>query len=810
MTPPDDADDGQGALLPALAGARRKAASATAEVRRREARAPVEPATHLPVARVLVDVPLAHLDRPFDYLVPETMSDRVVSGSRVKVRFAGQDVDGFVLERVAESDHPGRLAPLRRAVSAEPVLTPEVARLTGLVAARYAGTRSDVLRLAVPPRHATVEKEARRPRAGSVPDGARAEDTPAGGPRSGGSSTGDAETDGASPSAPTAGASTGAPTAGASTGASPGAPTAGASTGAPTAGASTGASPDAPTAGSSTGASAGASQGGGTTEVQPDGPAAWWRRYPGGESLAAAWAGPAVPSTAGRRPEAPAEMARAVWTVAPGDDWATGLAHAAAATLSAGKGSVLCVPDTRDLARLDAALTAVLGPDRHVTLSADLGPAPRYRAFLAVARGDVRVVAGTRAAAFAPVHDLGLVGQWDDGDDLYAEPRAPYPHTREVLLLRAHDTGAAVLLAARARSVEAGALVTSGWAREVVADRAEVRRRAPRVSVTGDRDVEIERDPHARAARIPSTAHAAIRDGLQVGPVLVQTPRLGYAAALTCRTCRTPARCRRCQGPLVLPRAGEAPTCRWCGQADPGHACRVCGDQAVRVPVVGDRRTAEELGRAFPRVPVRRSSGDHVLDRVGPEPALVIATPGAEPEAEDGYAAVVLLDTWLLLARVDLRAGEEAARRWFNAAALARPAERGGRVVAVGEPSEPALQALVRWDPASLAVREAEDRSAAHLPPASRLAVLTGDPQAVEDVLTVLELPDGAEVLGPVAVDPGGAVPPAGRDPEARVVVRVPRASGAALSRSLLEVQGVRAARKLPTVRVQVDPWALG
>ena len=65
-----------------------------------------------------------------------------------------------MLERVAESDHPGRLAPLRRAVSAEPVLAPEVAALSALVAERYAGTRSDVLRLAVPPRHATTEKEA--------------------------------------------------------------------------------------------------------------------------------------------------------------------------------------------------------------------------------------------------------------------------------------------------------------------------------------------------------------------------------------------------------------------------------------------------------------------------------------------------------------------------------------------------------------------------------------------------------------------------------------------------------------------------
>src|SRR5262249_56636591 len=79
-------------------------------------------------------------------------------------------------------------------------------------------------------------------------------------------------------------------------------------------------------------------------------------------------------------------------------------------------------------------------------LSAGLGPAERYRRWLAVARGEVRVAAGTRAAMFAPVADLGLVVLWDDGDDLHAEPRAPYPHAREVLALRAHRARAAALI----------------------------------------------------------------------------------------------------------------------------------------------------------------------------------------------------------------------------------------------------------------------------------------------------------------------------------------------------------------------------
>ena len=698
--------DEQDELIPGLEQAREVAAAATARTRAKEQKRPaVEPAEVDPVARVVVDVPLAHLDRPFDYLVPERLAGSVVPGSRVKVRFAGQDVDGFVLERVASSDHPGRLAPVRRSVSPEPVLSPDVAELSAQVAARYAGTRSDVLRLAVPPRHATVEKKP----------------TPEVGPWPGAS--------GAAESA-----------------------------------------------------------------------AAWWGRYDRGAALVAGLG-------------ALAGAPRAVWTALPGEDWATGLAHAAAATLAGGKGSVLCVPDVRDLARLDGALTEVLGADRHVLLTADLGPAARYRSFLSVSRGAVQVVAGTRAAAFAPVRDLGLVAIWDDGDDLYAEPRAPYPHTREVLLLRSHATGCGVVVGGTARSVEAAALVRSGWAEPVEASRALVRESAPTVAVTGATDRELERDPTTRWARLPHTAHAAIRDALQQGPVLVHTPRAGYATSLVCDTCREPARCRVCSGPLQLTRPDLPPSCRWCGTPEPERSCPVCGGRGLRAPVLGDRRTAEELGRAFPGVPVRRSSRDRVVDAVDDTPALVIATPGAEPHAAGGYAAVVLLDTWLPLARADLRASEEAVRRWFNAATLARPSTRGGRVVAVGDPGRPELQALVRWDPAGFAERELDDRADAHLPPGSRLAVLTGTEDAVAAASSSLTLPRGAELLGPVPAPegPGERRGDDGPDePQVRLVVRVPRSTGAALSRSLVEMQGVRSAKKLPPVRVQVDPYALG
>ena len=67
-------------------------------------------------------------------------------------------------------------------------------------------------------------------------------------------------------------------------------------------------------------------------------------------------------------------------------------------------------------------------------------------------------------------------------DDLHAEPRAPYPHVRDVLVLRAHGVGAALLVGGFARTAEAHLLVESGWAREVVADRGAVRAAMPRIA----------------------------------------------------------------------------------------------------------------------------------------------------------------------------------------------------------------------------------------------------------------------------------------------------------------------------------------
>ncbi len=684
-------------------------------VRKARVRAAPEPAEVDPVARVCVEVALPHLDRPFDYLVPEPLSSAAAPGTRVRVRFSGKLVDGWVLERVATSEHTGRIERITKVVSADPVLAPEIAVLARAVADRWAGTLADVLRAAVPPRHAAAEAALD---AEGTPDQAFVAPVPADDP----------------------------------------------------------------------------------------GP---WAPYTGGPALVRRVGDPAVAFTE----ELPGP--RAVWTSLPGTDPVDAVAHLVAAAAAAGRGVLVVAPDARDVARLELALTAALGHDAFRVLTADLGPSARYRAFLEVRRAQVKVVLGTRAAVFAPVADLGLVVLWDDGDDSLAEPHAPYWHAREVLAIRSTITGAALVIGSTSRSVEAAALVEQGWAREVVAPRTEVRRLAPRfVTVGGDSD--LARDEAAKSARLPHAAWDAARDALTRGPVLVQVPRRGYVPALACQTCRALARCRHCHGPLGVSSGHAVPVCAWCGRLAGDWACASCGGTRLRAVSVGERRTAEELGRAFPGVPVRTSgrdpSGRGVLDTVDGRPALVVATPGAEPRAEGGYAAALLLDGRVVLDRPDLRAGEEAVRRWTAAVALVRTAAEGGVVVLVADPGLAPVQAVVRSDPAGFAARELDERQQLRLPPAWRVAEIVGAPDDVQDFLGHLRLPDGASVLGPVPVEPGRRPGRDGAgDARARALVVAPRTAGPELALALKAAASVRSARKEGgPVGVRVDPADLG
>ena len=447
--------------------------------------------------------------------------------------------------------------------------------------------------------------------------------------------------------------------------------------------------------------------------------------------------------------------------------WAKLLAAAAAHMLAAGRSTILVVPDHRDLDRLLAALDEVVPAEAVVRHDSRQTNPDRYRAFLRTLEDAPCIVVGNRSAVYAPVV-AGLVAVWDDGDPLLGEPLSPYVNARDAALVRRELEGSALLFVGHTRTTDVERLVALGWLQDIRA----ARRVLPRVVLSTPQEME-----QPTAQRMPSSAFLAARDAAAEGPVLVQVSRPGFSPSLVCAQCRAPARCPHCGGPLGARHRGAVPVCGWCGRSASAWSCTHCSSTKLRLASSGSERTADELGRAFPGVRVIVADSAHPVERVTDKPALVVATRGAEPIADGGYRAVVLLDGPRMLQAPDLRVAESCLRWWSNAAALAAP---GAPVHLVGV-NGAAAKALATWNQAGHARSELESRAPLHMPPTARVALVQGSAAAVGralSALTELALPADA-VLGPVPVETDD-VPP-----RVRALVRFEYGAGARVATAL-------------------------
>lgn len=460
-------------------------------------------------------------------------------------------------------------------------------------------------------------------------------------------------------------------------------------------------------------------------------------------------------------------------------NWAVTLAAAAASTLAGGRTAILAVPDYRDQEQLEAALRAVLPPERVVRLDARQSNPDRYRAFLSALADTPLAIVGNRSVVYAPARTLGLIAVWDDGDPLHSEPLSPYVHTRDAALLRQEEQGCALVIMGHSRSTEVERLVEVGWLRSVSPNPIVLPKIVPTVQQSGG-------DRLAAQARIPSSAWQTARAALEHGPVLVQVARPGYAPRLACADCQQTARCMRCEGPLSQKSARAVPACSWCGALAVNWRCSHCDGEKLRFVGTGATRTAENLGRAFPGVRVIVADGERPILSVGAEPALVIATRGAEPVAAGGYRAILLLDGERMVARESLRVAEDCLRWWSNAVALAAG---GATTVLVGVGGALA-SALVTWRHADFARAELADRRRLRFPPAVRVATLTGTVDAVSKAIATVGI-DPSDVLGPV--DVGGST--------VRTILRFDYVRGAEVA-STLRAEIIKAAtsRRRPPV----------
>jgi primosomal protein N' (replication factor Y) len=400
------------------------------------------------------------------------------------------------------------------------------------------------------------------------------------------------------------------------------------------------------------------------------------------------------------------------------------LVEAAVATCTSGDGALVLAPSQDWAAR-----TA----DRLGRRGHDVALLPEGWAY-AAAGG--RVTVGTRSAAWAPVPQLSVVVVVDAHDEAHGEQRAPTWNAVVVAAERAERSSARCLLISPCPTLEAlawGRLVAGsrraerqGWATLEVVDR---RKEDPRSGLFSERLVRL-----IRAAR-PAPADR----------VVCVLNRTGRGRLLACATCGELGRCERCEGPLAQTDATEIMRCRRCGHERP-NVCAACGSQRWRVLRPGVSKVREEL-EALAGVPVREVSSETADSDGALDDAAVTVGTEAVLHRFRGAGAVVFLDFDQELLAPRYRAGEQALALLARASRVVGGRTGRGRVlVQTRLPGNEVIDAALHADPGRLAAVDAERRSALGLPPATALALVSGQSAGayVEGLAT-----QAVDVLGP-------------------------------------------------------------
>jgi primosomal protein N' (replication factor Y) len=393
------------------------------------------------------------------------------------------------------------------------------------------------------------------------------------------------------------------------------------------------------------------------------------------------------------------------------DDEAAACVDAVGACLSGGRDALVIVPEGSPVPATARAVVSAAAGAALLHVSGDRRE--RYRRWLEMAAGRYRVVVGTRPAVFGPVRSLGLVWIHRDAHPAHREERAPRHHARDVALARARLEGAVCVLAGVAPGPEAAALADDGRARVVRAPRARERAAAPLVEAVAP----AEEDRSPRLASLLRSASGAF----------LLLSRRGYGVARRCRVCGSPVRCAACAGPVGI-REGR-PVCVVCGTE---AACPACGSTSFGVERGGTERL-QEWTRQLTSLPVTRVDAGE--DAIPPaEGAVVVGTAAAVKDfGPRRVSLVAVLDADRARRRAGLDAPSQALATWMEAAAWAGPrGERGRVLVHTREPGDPAVQALVRWDPWLLHRAERRRREEAGFAPGFPVFRVTGRPGLAE------------------------------------------------------------------------------
>ena len=412
--------------------------------------------------------------------------------------------------------------------------------------------------------------------------------------------------------------------------------------------------------------------------------------------------------------------------------------------LARGRQALVLVPEIGLTPQTLARFRTRLGVPVHA-LHSGLNDGERAATWMAAARGQARVIVGTRSAVFVPLPEAGLVVVDEEHDGSYKQFDGIRYHARDFAIVRARALEVPIVLGSATPSLESLHNAQAGRHAHL-----RLRHRAGDAKPPAVRIVDVRKRP--LQAGLSSEALDAIRVALDAGgQVLVFKNRRGYAPALLCHDCGWSAQCRRCDASMTVHAHGRRLQCHHCGaRAAAPLACPDCASLALQPQGNGTERIEEDLAARFAEVPVLRidrgsTHGRDALQKhfatLGDDPGILIGTQMLAKGHDLGnlrLVVVVGIDEGLFSA--DFRSGEKLAQLLVQVAGRAGRADKPGSVLLqTHHPEHPLLNTLVAGGYHAFAEIELAQREAAGFPPFAHLALLRAEAKHADPPMQFLQ-----------------------------------------------------------------------
>jgi primosomal protein N' (replication factor Y) len=405
--------------------------------------------------------------------------------------------------------------------------------------------------------------------------------------------------------------------------------------------------------------------------------------------------------------------------------------HSTGIALDRGKSALILVPEIALITQMERRFRARFG-SKVAVLHSGLSAGERFDQWMRIAGGEALVVVGARSALFAPLMHLGLVVVDEEHDPSFKQETGLRYNARDMAMVRAKLSRAAVLLGSATPSVQSYRNARIGKLVEIELPERIEQRPLPQIEVV---DLTESRDRRGADRFLTEPLRRAMSEVLARGEqVLLFLNRRGYASFPVCGSCGKPITCTHCDISLTFHQRINAFLCHYCGYRRPADTvCPACGADALRMLGLGTEKLHETIERLYPDARVARMDRDTTRRkgailrllralRRGDIDVLVGTQMVAKGHDFPNITLVGIVCADLSLSFPDFRAGERTFQLLAQVAGRAGRGDRPGRVVLqTYNPNHFSIQAARDQDFRAFYRQEIEFRKNLGYPPFSRL-----------------------------------------------------------------------------------------